>query len=192
MNYLVVFAHPNPESFGKGIVETIRETIEAKEENIQIRDLYSLEFDSILKPSDFEALKNGNIPDDIKAEQERIKWADIIIFVYPVWWAGLPAILKGYVDRVLSYGFGYEYVDGEPRGLLKGKRGLFICTTGTPREIYEQSGMHNSMKQTSDEGIFSFCGIEVIKHLFFGAVPYVSEETRKDYLKDVENLIKSL
>jgi NAD(P)H dehydrogenase (quinone) len=192
MNHLVVFAHPNQKSFGKGIVDTIQTAVEGKGDSIRVRDLYALNFDPILKPSDFVAFQNGNTPEDIKTEQEHIKWADVITFVYPVWWVGLPALLKGYVDRVLSNGFGYEYVNGAPNGLLKGKKGLLFCTTGSPNELYEQNGMHDSMKQTSDTGIFNFCGIELINHSFFGAVPYVPDEKRKDYLREVEDIIKSV
>lgn len=159
---------------------------------MKIRDLYTLKFDPVLKLSDFKALNNRNIPADIKEEQEHIKWADVLIFVYPVWWTGLPAMLKGYVDKVFSSGFAYKYVDGNPVGLLKDKKGLLICTTGTPNNIYKENGMHNSMKQTTDMGIFNFCGIKVIDHVFFGAVPYVSDETRKNYLKEVEKLINEI
>ena len=73
---------------------------------------------------------------------------------------------------------------------MKGKKGLLFGTTGTPSEIYAANGMHNSMKQTTDQGIFNFTGIEEVKHTFFGAVPYVTEETRGDYLKEVSNIIK--
>jgi NAD(P)H dehydrogenase (quinone) len=192
MNHLVVFAHPNQKSFCKGIVDTIQKTAEGKGDTVRIRDLYLMGFDSILKPADFEAFQSGNTPDDIKTEQDHVKWADVITFVYPIWWASFPAMLKGYVDRVLSYGFGYEYVDGAAIGLLKGKKGLMFCTTGSPSDFYAQIGMQDSIKQTSDDGIFKFCGIEVLGHTFFGAVPYVSEETRKDYLSGVEKIIKEL
>lgn len=189
MNHLVIFAHPNQESFCKGIVDTIKSVSEKKGDNIVIRDLYKIGFDPILKPSDFESMQSGKIPEDIGAEQEFVKWADFITLVYPVWWVGLPAILKGYVDRVFSYGFAYESVNGVPRGLLTGKKALVFCTTGTPNEVYEQNGMHNSMKQTTGSGIFNFTGIEVIKHTFFGAVPSVTDEIRKGYLKEVEKII---
>lgn len=192
MNILVVFAHPNPKSFGKGIVDTIKNTIEEKGDTVKVRDLYTIHFDPLLKPSDFEEFQSGTVPSDIKVEQDNIRWADTIIFVYPVWWAGMPAMLKGYVDRVFSYGFGYEYVNGSPVGLLKGKRGLFFSTTRSPSDLYEQSGMHNSMKQAADQGIFTFCGMDVINHIFFGAVPHVSDETRKEYLKEVENILNSV
>lgn len=190
MNHLVIFAHPNQKSFCKGIVDTIEKSSKENGAIIRIRDLYEIGFDPILKPSDFLALESGKKPGDIEIEQEHIKWADIITFVYPVWWSGFPAVLKGYVDRVFSYGFAYDSADGGIRGLLTDKKALVFCTTGSPNELYEENGMHNSMKQITGEGIFNFTGVEVMKYTFFGAVPYVSDEIRKGYLNDVENIVK--
>jgi NAD(P)H dehydrogenase (quinone) len=192
MNHLVVFAHPNPKSFGKGILDTVVKASEEKGAAVKVRDLYELGFDPILKPSDFVAFKEGKVPEDIAAEQEIIRWADVITFIYPVWWTSLPAILKGYVDRVFSYGFAYEYIDGAPNGLLKGKKALLFSTTGTPDELYAANGMHASMKQTTDQGIFNFSGMEEVSHTFFGAVPYVSEEVRSDYLQKAAAVVKGV
>lgn len=190
MNHLVVFAHPNPNSFGKGIVDAVVKASAEKGADVRVRDLYQIDFNPVLKPGDFESFQSGQIPADIAAEQEQIKWADLVTFVYPVWWSGLPAILKGYVDRVFSYGFAYEYVDGVPNGLLKGKRALLLSTTGAPSEMNDETGMSNSMKQTTDEAIFKFTGMEEVRHVFFGAVPHVSDETRQDYLKEAERITK--
>ncbi|MDT3698523.1 MAG: NAD(P)H-dependent oxidoreductase [Thermincola sp.] len=190
MNHLVVFAHPNPNSFGKGIVDAVVKASAEKDADVRVRDLYQIDFNPVLKPGDFESFQSGQIPADIAAEQEQIKWADLVTFVYPVWWSGLPAILKGYVDRVFSYGFAYEYVDGVPNGLLKGKRALLLSTTGAPSEMNDETGMSNSMKQTTDEAIFKFTGMEEVRHVFFGAVPHVSDETRQDYLKEAERITK--
>lgn len=192
MNHLVVFAHPNPKSFGKGILDTVVKASEEKGAAVKVRDLYELGFDPILKPSDFVAFKEGKVPEDIATEQEIIRWADVITFIYPVWWTSLPAILKGYVDRVFSYGFAYEYIDGAPNGLLKGKKALLFSTTGTPDELYAANGMHASMKQTTDQGIFNFSGMEEVSHTFFGAVPYVSEEVRSDYLQKAAAVVKGV
>jgi NAD(P)H dehydrogenase (quinone) len=192
MNHLVVFAHPNPKSFGKGILDTVVKASEEKGAAVKVRDLYELGFDPILKPSDFVAFKEGKVPEDIAAEQEIIRWADVITFIYPVWWTSLPAILKGYVDRVFSYGFAYEYIDGAPNGLLKGKKALLFSTTGTPDELYAANGMHASMKQTTDQGIFNFSGMEEVSHTFFGAVPYVSQEVRSDYLQKAAAVVKGV
>ncbi|ADL53033.1 NAD(P)H-dependent oxidoreductase [Clostridium cellulovorans] len=190
MNHLVVFAHPNPKSFCKGILDTVVDASKEKGATVRVRDLYEIGFDPILKPADFVALQSGKVLEDISAEQENIKWADVITFVYPVWWASVPAILKGYVDRVFSYGFAYTSENGAPKGLLTGKKGLLFCTTGSPNEAYSASGMHNSMKQATDQGIFNFSGIEDVKHIFFGAVPYVTDEIRGDYLKEVSKIVK--
>lgn len=190
MNHLVVFAHPNQKSFCKGILDTIIKASREKGADVRVRDLYQIGFDAILKPADFESFQSGKVPADIAEEQEHIAWADVITFVYPVWWTQFPAILKGYVDRVFSYGFAYEYVRGVLNGLLKGKKAVLFGTLGLTSEEYEAGGMNNSMKQTSDEGIFNFCGIQDVSHTFFGAVPYVSDETRQGYLQEVERIIK--
>lgn len=192
MKNLVVFAHPNQESFGKGIVNIIVKASKEKKDEVVVRDLYQIGFDPILKSSDFEAFKSGKVPEDILTEQQHIKWADMIIFVYPVWWSSMPAMLQGYVDRVFSYGFAYEYTDGTARGLLKDKRALLFSTTGTSSQVYDENGMTEAMKQTKDEGIFGFCGITDVKHVFFGAVPYVDEDMRENYLEEVDRVIKEI
>jgi len=191
MKHLVIFAHPYSKSFGKGIVDTIEKEVLNNESEIRIRDLYELGFDPILKGSDLLNLQSGNYADDIKVEQDHIKWADIITFVYPVWWAGLPAMLKGYADRVLANGFAFTYGESGPVGLLKGKKGILFSTTGFPSDVYAQIGMHKSIQQTTDDAIFEFCGIEVIKHVFFGAVPSSTEEELKQYLSEVSEVIKA-
>lgn len=190
MKHLVIFAHPYSKSFGKGIVDTIEKEVSNNGSEIRIRDLYEIGFDPILKGSDLLNLQSGDYAEDIKAEQEHIKWADIITFVYPVWWAGLPAMLKGYVDRVFANGFAFTHDANGPVGLLKGKKALLFCTTGFPSDHYEQIGMHKAMQQTSDQAIFEFCGIEVIKHAFFGAIPLSTEEDRNKYLSEVAEIIK--
>lgn len=190
MKHLVVYAHPNPESFCKGILDTVVQVSTDSGAEVRVRDLYQIGFDPILKGEDLMGYKRGSVPADIAEEQEHIRWADVITFVYPVWWAQFPAILKGYVDRVFSYGFAYEYVRGVLNGLLKGKKALLFCTIGMPGEEYEASGMNNSMKQTADESIFNFCGIYDVIHSIFGAVPYVPDEARQGYLKEVERIVQ--
>ncbi|MEY8353530.1 NAD(P)H-dependent oxidoreductase [Lachnospiraceae bacterium 54-53] len=192
MNHLIVFAHPNPKSFGKAIADTVVKASEEKGAKVEVRDLYAIGFDPVLKPSDFEALQNGTVSEDVEAEQKYIKWADVITFIHPVWWASQPGILKGYVDRVFTYGFAYESVDGTVQGLLSGKKGMIFATTGTPNEVYEASGMHHSMEQITDQGIFSFCGVQEVRHTFYGSVPYATEDARKDYLKEVANIVKNV
>ncbi|MEB3223131.1 MAG: NAD(P)H-dependent oxidoreductase [Candidatus Sericytochromatia bacterium] len=180
MNQLIVYAHPNPASFSKALCDGIAETYRAQGHAVVVRDLYDLGFDPVLKGADFAAMKAGELPADITTEQGHVTWADAITVIYPVWWTGLPAILKGWVDRVFLYGFAYAYGEGGIQPLLKGKKALLVSCHGTPTEYY--AGMQAAMKQTSDAGIFEFCGFEVVDHLFFGAVPSVDDATRQGYL----------
>ncbi|UAL50186.1 MULTISPECIES: NAD(P)H-dependent oxidoreductase [Metabacillus] len=193
MKHLVVYAHPHPDSFNHAILETAVNALEAKGHEVVVRDLYALDFQPVLKPQDTAAMKSGDIPDDIRTEQKFITQADIITFIYPIWWTGLPAIIKGYVDRVFSYGYAYAYGEEGIIQLLKGKKGLIINTHGTPKEIYDQMGMTAGLKITSDIGIFDFTGIEPLEHLLFGNVSETLEEAvRKDILRQIEETINSL
>jgi len=71
---------------------------------LPLRDLYAMNFSPVLAAADFSAIQNGSVCDDVRAEQEQIRAADVLIVVYPLWWSGMPAMLKGYIDRVFSYG----------------------------------------------------------------------------------------
>jgi len=192
MKVLVVYSHPNPKSFNHAILETTLETLKAGDHEVRVRDLYAQGFDPVLKGSDFVALQAGALPADILAEQAEITWAEVMVFVYPVWWTGLPAMIKGYIERVYLHGFAYVYADGGIKALLKGKKALIINTTGTPTEMYDANGMSAAMRKTSDLGILGFCGFEMIGHLFFGGVPSVDDSTRKGYLEKVKEAVAAI
>jgi len=192
MKVLVLYSHPNPKSFCHAVLETAAEALKAKNHEVVVRDLYAMGFDPVLKPTDFEGIGAGNPPADIKAEQNHIAWADTLIVIHPVWWTGIPAMLKGYIDRVFSYGFAYSVNEQGIVKLLGGKRAFIINTQGTPQEPYDASGMFEAMKKTSDTGIYQFCGMEVPGHLFFPAVPYVDDSTRRGYLAKVQEAMAGL
>jgi NAD(P)H dehydrogenase (quinone) len=190
MNTLVIYAHPNPASFSSALKSKIEQTLIAKGDNVKVRDLYEMNFNSVLSANDLAGVYSGNTPADIVAEQEIITWANTIVMVYPIWWTGLPAIAKGYIDRVFTYGFAYKVGEQGIEGLLKGRKAILVTPHGTPKEYYEPSGMWKSLMQTQDKGIFEFCGIEVSKHFFF---PMMGTEQvdRENYLKEVEDYLKA-
>jgi NAD(P)H dehydrogenase (quinone) len=191
MKHLIIYAHPHPESLNHAILDTTVNALKKNGQEVVVRDLYALNFQPVLKPEDTSAMKAGETPKDIKTEQEYITQADVITFIYPIWWTGLPAILKGYVDRVFSYGFAYAYGDTGIVKMLSGKKGLIINTHGTPKEYYDEIGMTKGLKITSDTGIFEFVGIEPVDHLLFGSVGSLDEEAYKGMLKKVEDTINS-
>jgi NAD(P)H dehydrogenase (quinone) len=186
MKHLILYAHPNPASFAHAILETLQNAYSQAGHDVVIRDLYALNFDPVLISRDFEVTRAGTVPADIATEQAHVAWADAITVIYPVWWGGFPAILKGWVDRVLLYGFAFRYGENGVEGLLKGKRVILVANHGNPYDFYAQSGMHAAMKQIADAGIFGFCGMEVLEQVYFGEVPSVDDVTRKGYLAQIE------
>lgn len=192
MKHLIVYAHPSTESFNHAILERTVQALEKKGHEVVVRDLYALNFQPVLKPEDTAAMRNGQTPADILTEQKFISDADVVTFIYPIWWTGLPAILKGYVDRVFSYGFAYAYGEAGIDKLLKGKKGFIINTHGTPKEIYDQIGMTAGLKITSDTGIFDFTGIEPVEHLLFGNIPSAGQAALDEILVQIEQKVTSL
>ena len=108
MKHLIIFAHPNQQSFNRALVERIVQASHEMNVETIVRDLYTLNFNPILSWDELGACQAGIVPAEVKFEQNLIKDADLITLVYPLWWMGFPAILKGYLDRVLSYGFAYQ------------------------------------------------------------------------------------
>ncbi|MCX5783585.1 MAG: NAD(P)H-dependent oxidoreductase [Elusimicrobia bacterium] len=187
---LIVYSHPNPNSFNAAIKNTLETEIKAGGNLVSVRDLYQIGFEPSLKSSDFENFQRGIIPRDIAQEQEFIKQAQWLFFVFPIWWTGLPARMKGYIDKVFIKGFAYDVASEGVSGLLTDKKAVIINTTGTPEQTYWQSGMLKSLEQTISEGIFKFCGVEVVEHKFFCAVPYITPKDRSKMLEEVKTLAK--
>jgi len=192
MKHLIVYSHPNPRSFNRAILDTAEAAARSKGHEVAVRDLYGLKFDPVLKGEDFVALQAGKPSADVAEEQRHVAWADLVTFVHPIWWTGLPAILKGYIDRVFSHGFAYALSDQGPVGLLKEKKVLIFNTTGTPEAFYGPSGMLDALKKTSDTGIYQFCGMQVVGHHFFCGVPFVDDAARQAMLEQVRRIVSGL
>jgi NAD(P)H dehydrogenase (quinone) len=192
MKQLLVYCHPNPGSFCHGILETMISELKLLGQDLRIRDLYALHLDPVLRSSDFEAFEKGQVPRDIQIEQDHIRWAENLIFIYPLWWTGLPALLKGYIDRVFSLGFAYAYDTNGPRGLLGGKNVYMVTTMGASVSLYEQLGLLKSMDQTIDQGIGGFCAMTLRGHKYLGNVPNATEEERSGMLEEIKQIARQL
>ncbi|WP_028595629.1 NAD(P)H-dependent oxidoreductase [Paenibacillus assamensis] len=190
-NVLVISAHPNSDSFNHGVLDEAVSELQSLGHEIQIRDLYSLQFDPVMTVEDLANSKEGTARGDVLAEQELVQWADMLIVIYPLWWAGLPALLKGYIDRVFAYGFAYAMNDSGLQKLLTGKKALLITTMGNSEAHYRQVGMFEALQKTIDEGIFDFVGIQVLEHRYFESVPTVDDTTRANMLEHVKELIRT-
>jgi NAD(P)H dehydrogenase (quinone) len=190
MKYLIVFANPNPESFGSSLVKALHHSLLKEGNEVEIRDLYQLGFNPILSVDDFSTFAIHRIPDDIAVEQKYVLWSEHIILVYPVWWGGMPAILKGYIDRVFTEEFAYEYSYDGSHGLLSPRKGSTICTAGAFERDYND--VRAAMNLISGEVIFKFIGLEPCKQLFYGGVTVISDIERKSYIKDAVSKFSNL
>lgn len=193
MKHLIISAHPNPQSFNRALVEeVIKATRQAGGETV-VRDLYTLDFNPVLSWRELNASMEGIVPAEIKFEQKLITEADLITFIYPLWWMGFPAILKGYLDRVLSYGFAYQNENNISVGLLGHKKIQQFITMGNSIEKYQQLGFDKALKSCLVDGLFNFCGITDIQHDIFGNIHLLDETDRQTILisvfeKTFENL----
>lgn len=184
INHLIVYCNPNPKSLSSAYRDALVELTEMSANPVNVRDLYNIGFSPVLEMRDFDAVKHGQIPAEVKVEQDYVMWANLITFVYPVWWAGMPALMKGYIDRVFTKGFAYTMDDeGHLKGLLGDKKVVILNNMGFPYAYYEKMGMLDSMKQTTDEGIFKFCGMEVVEHRFFGHLDAASKAEREGHVE---------
>ncbi|MCS3869415.1 NAD(P)H dehydrogenase (quinone) [Chryseobacterium ginsenosidimutans] len=167
MKHLIIYAHPNPESLNSYLKQTLIEHLWDSGDEVIVRDLYELNFSPVLSLEDMQGQRLGKVSEEVKQEQEFISWADHITFIYPIWWTGMPAIMKGFIDRVFSYGFAYRYDGGIQNGLLTGKQTTVINTHGKSKAEYENIGMDKALSLTSDKGIFTYSGLEINQHFFF-------------------------
>jgi len=190
MKHLIIYTHPNRDSFNNAIMRTLSERLLSLDQDVRVRDLYAMKFDPVIKQSDYDMLAHGEVPDDVVQEQEFIGWADIIYLICPIFWAGLPAMMKGYIERVFSQGFAYRLAEQGLEGLLGGKKAVIINTTGGSLKAYQASGMLESIKQTIDGGIFRFCNMKVISHKFFLNVPFSTEIERSRILEDIQDIAR--
>jgi len=184
MNVLIIYAHPNPNSYNHAILDSIEKSLRENNHLVRVKDLNQLNFDPVLDQHSLELNLQGTCPDDIKKEQQDVNWADAMIFIHPVWWYGAPAILKGWIDRVFSQGFAFDIVveDGVqgPKGILQHKKIMVIETTASAKVWLDKAPYQTMLPAT-----FRFCGIRhsSVKTLY--GIPYLSEEQRKDVLVEV-------
>lgn len=186
MNHLIVLAHPNPASLCAAICSKIADVSSRNGHKVEIRDLYSLKFNPVLSAEDFKQVRAGATPKDIAVEQLHVKKAEVITLVFPLWWTGYPAILKGWIDRVLQNGFAFTFSQKDgivPR--LNGKKVQLITTMGSSVDEYEENGLMDAMAMTMGDNVWSFCGCEDAGLIAIGEVPGMTEIERQKLLNDL-------
>ncbi|GAA2597126.1 NAD(P)H-dependent oxidoreductase [Actinomadura fulvescens] len=191
MNVLWVFAHPEKESLGGSLFDDGVRFLGETGHDCQVSDLYAMKWKATVDREDFteepdgrlmvahasgRAYESGTLSADIRAEQEKLEWADTVVFQFPLWWYGMPAILKGWFDRVFVKGFGYLVPDPEVEGRflrygegkLQGKRALVLITSGSSEESLGPRGINGELDQILFallHGTLFYAGMEVLPPL---------------------------
>jgi NAD(P)H dehydrogenase (quinone) len=194
MNILVIVAHPNPKSLNHAIADACLHELKRSGHDVVFHDLYEERFDPILPFNEFP--KNAALPKEIERHCEELSRADGIVIIHPNWWGLPPAILAGWVDRVMRPGVAYEFIPGDkgegvPRGLLKAQNALIFNTgnTATTREI---SAFGDPLEKIWKNCIFDLCGIKVIERRMFNVVVTSTENERKQWLSEVAAVVKDV
>ena len=192
MNVYVVFTHPNPDSFNAAVRERLVQGLRDAGHLVELSDLYAEGFSPVLTGPELADLTAGKTAADVLPYQEKIRRAEALVFIYPIWWFSPPALLKGWLDRVLSRGFAY---DMGPMGLmpkLKNKKALLVCTAGGMEAFYKNFGFTEAMKKVLLTGTIQFCGIAKVSQVVFHNVVAADAATRQGYLEEAYRLGKEL
>lgn len=184
-NILVILGHPDSDSFCGALAEAYTDGAKMTDANIRVLKLGELNFDPILWKG---YNKIQELEPDLVRASELIQWSNHIVFVYPNWWGTMPALMKGFFDRVFLPGFAFKYKGKSlPEKLLSGRTAHLIVTMDTPpwyyRWIYRRPG-HNEMKRT----ILEFCGIKVAKITETGIVRDSLPQKREKWISKVKQL----
>ncbi|MBK3775879.1 flavodoxin family protein [Azospirillum brasilense] len=189
MKHVVVFAHPRSGSFIRQAAGAYVDELEQYGHSVEVRDLYTMGFNPVL--SEEELARAGPVPEDVRREQEIIAGAQAITFLFPIWWAGMPAMLKGYVDRVFTYGFAWEMRGEEIKGKLHGREGLIVTSSGAPLDYLEAVGEMQAFKVTQDVAIMGLCGIKVVEHVHFDDLgPNTTPERIDDNIRRIRAAVR--
>jgi NAD(P)H dehydrogenase (quinone) len=201
VNVLVVYAHPEPTSFTAALKDTAVEALRGAGHQVTVSDLYGEAFDPVAGRHDFttvadedrfhyqaeqsEAAARDGFADDLRREQDRVTAADAFVFVFPIWWGGVPAILKGWFDRVLAYGFAYQDGQRYETGFFRGRAAVLGMTSGGTKARFTAGGAYGSIEQVlwpTQHCMVEYLGLSTAEPFVAYAAPRVDAAQRQGYL----------
>jgi NAD(P)H dehydrogenase (quinone) len=210
MNALVVYAHPEPTSFTAALKNSAMRALSAVGHRVEVSDLYGEGFNPVAGRHDFlhaadpalfhyqseqlHASRTAGFAPDLVREQDRLLRAELLVLVFPLWWGGLPAILKGWFDRVCAYGV--TYADGKrfDKGYFVGRRAMLGLTTGGTLERFSPGGSYGEMEDVLycvRRCILEYLGLEVMEPFVAYAAPRVDAPVRAEYLRSWEARLRA-
>lgn len=211
MHVLIVHAHPEPQSFTTSMMKTAVADLTAAGHTVEVSDLYEMNWNPVASREDFGSRKNpdyltyaleqrfsyeaGTIAADIAAEVEKVKRADLIMLSFPLYWFSVPAILKGWIDRVMLSGVCYGGMRFYDNGGLKGKKAVLSFTLGGRDHMFGPGAIHGEldmMLRPLLRGTLAYTGLEVLPFFAGYHIPYLKPEARENIMQDYKAWLKTL
>lgn len=211
MKVLIVHAHPEPQSFTAALRDQAIATLQGQGHEVQVSDLYAMSWNPVASAADFSSrenpdylvyaleqrlgVKKQSIAADIQAELDKVLWADVLILNFPIFWFSAPAMLKGWIDRVLVSGVCYGGKRFYDQGGLAGKRALVTVTLGGREHMFGEGSIHGPLEDMLRpilRGTLAYVGYDVLAPFVAWHVPYISDEARRDFLVEYEQRLQGL
>ncbi|MAF83177.1 MAG: NAD(P)H-dependent oxidoreductase [Gammaproteobacteria bacterium] len=211
MNVLIVYAHPEPQSFCARMRSVATEVLTDAGHTVVISDLYAENFSATAGSDDFtnrldpqclnlgveqeHAANNNGFAHDIQTGIERLFAADLLIMQFPLWWYSVPAIMKGWIDRVFAYGATYDFGRTWDRGVMQGKRVMLSFTTGAPESTFAPDGRNGDLERVLwplHAGVFGVCGFQVLPPFVGWAPAWVGDEGRQAIIAQYTQRLRTI
>lgn len=211
MNILIVHAHNEEKSFNASMKNLAVETFNNQGDSVVVSDLYAMDFNPVASADDFKSPKNddylvyaleqrnayktSSLASDIEIEIEKIKSADLIIFNFPMYWFSMPAIMKGWIDRVFISGYCYGGTRFYDRGGLKGKKAMLSFSLGGREHMFGNNAIHGEMDlllRPIMQGMLAYVGLTVLPPFIAYHVPYISDDARREVLDNYQQHLQSI
>ncbi|MEQ8506622.1 MAG: NAD(P)H-dependent oxidoreductase [Rhodospirillales bacterium] len=212
MNVLIVHAHPESKSFNTALRDQSIRVLEEAGHSVALSDLYAMNFNPVSGPEDFNdraapdylvyaleqrhGYQTGTLAPDITAEIDKLMACDLLILHFPLYWFSVPAILKGWIDRVLVSGLTYGGRRFYDQGGLKGKKALLTLTLGGREHMLDRDeaihGRLEDMLKPLLQGTLAYTGMTVLPPFVAWHVPYVDDATRQGYLDDYAERLRGI
>jgi len=171
MKHLIVVAHPVEASLTMTLAGAFAHELQRLGHSPHTLDLYRMRFDPVLPAGELAPAGTEHAIDAVVLKaQQHVFAADVLTVIYPLWWLSMPAILKGFVDRVFARGFAYASDHGSVRPLLAGRKAVLITLSGAPLPVLMQSGNWKSVQDLQDTHIFRAAGFDLLEHLHIDSV----------------------
>lgn len=170
MHVLVVIDHPNPASFTHAVAARFAEGARAAGHTVEMADLHADGFNPVWQMADFARDDGAPMPPDVLAEQARIERADALCLAFPLWWWGMPSMMKGWMDRVFAWGWAYDQLDDPtPNGsMLRVRPCTLLVPAGASPHSMAEEGVDVAIQRTMIDGTMGFFGLDAKLHVLHG------------------------